>query len=81
MSVIESEMYILAIVGLVTTVVSAFYYIRIIKVMYFDEPKKPFEKFFDYRIHGPIIISCILLISFFLYPSILNEIVSNITIF
>ena len=42
MSVIESEMYTLAIIGLVTTVISAFYYIRIIKIMYFDEPKKTF---------------------------------------
>ena len=81
MAVIESEMYTLAVIGLVTTVVSAFYYIRIIKVMYFDEPKKPFEKFVDYRIHGPIFLSCILLVSFFLYPSILNEIVSSISIF
>ena len=81
MAGIESEMYTLAIVGLVTTVLSAFYYIRIIKIMYFDEPKKAFEKFVDYRIHGPIFISCILLVSFFLYPSILNEIVSNISIF
>ena len=74
-------MYTLAIIGLVTTVVSAFYYIRIIKIMYFDEAKKPFEKFTDYRIHGPIALSCILLVSFFLYPSILNEIVSSISIF
>ena len=81
MAVIESEMYTLAIVGLVTTVLSAFYYIKIIKIMYFDEPKKPFEKFVDYRIHGPIFLSCILLVSFFIYPSILNEIVSNISIF
>ncbi|MAV57062.1 MAG: NADH-quinone oxidoreductase subunit NuoN [Pelagibacteraceae bacterium TMED247] len=81
MSVIESEMFTLAIVGLITTVLSAFYYIRIIKIMYFDLPKKPFEKFTDYNIHGPIILSCILLVSFFLYPSILNEIVSKITVF
>ncbi len=81
MAVVENEMYTLAIVGLVTTVISAFYYIRIIKVMYFDEPKKPFEKFVDYKIHGPIFLSCILLVSFFLYPSILNEIVSSIRIF
>ena len=81
MAVVESEMYTLAIIGLVTTVVSAFYYIRIIKIMYFDEPKKPFEKFVDYRIHGPLFISCLLLVTFFLYPSILNEIISNISIF
>ena len=81
MAVIESQMYTLAIIGLVTTVVSAFYYIRIIKIMYFDEPKKPFEKFTDYRIHGSILLSCILLLTFFIYPSILNEIVSSISIF
>ena len=81
MAVIESQMYTLAIIGLVTTVVSAFYYIRIIKIMYFDEPKKPFEKFTDYRIHGSILLSCILLLAFFIYPSILNEIVSSISIF
>ena len=81
MAVIESQMYTLAIIGLVTTVVSAFYYIRIIKIMYFDEPKKPFEKLTDYRIHGSILLSCILLLTFFIYPSILNEIVSSISIF
>ena len=81
MAVVESQMYTLAIIGLVTTVISAFYYIRIIKVIYFDEPKKPFEKISDYRIQGPIVISCILIVTFFLYPSILNEIVSGISIF
>ena len=81
MSVVESEMYTIAIVGLVTTVVSAFYYIRIIKIMYFDIPKKPFEKKVDFKVHGPLLISCVLLISFFLYPSFLNEIVSKINIF
>ncbi len=81
MSVVESEMYTLAIVGLLTTVLSAFYYIRIIKIMYFDEPKKSFEKFVDYRIHGPIVLSCFLLVSFFLYPYILNEIISKISVF
>ena len=81
MAVIESEMYTLAIIGLVTTVISAFYYIRIIKIMYFDEPKKPFEKIVDYRIHGPMVLSCILLTAFFLFPSILNNVISKINIF
>ena len=81
MAVIESEMYTLAIIGLITTVISAFYYIRIIKIMYFDDPKKPFEKFVDYRIHGPMVLSCILLTAFFLFPSILNNVISKINIF
>ena len=37
MSVIENEMYALAIIGLVTTVISAFYYLRIIKIIVFDK--------------------------------------------
>ena len=35
MAVIESQMYALAIIGLLATVISAFYYLRIIKGMYF----------------------------------------------
>ena len=81
MAVIESGMFTLAVIGLVTTVVSAFYYIRIIKIMYFDDPKKPFEQLKDFGIYGSLIVSCIFLVSFFLYPSVLNEIVSNISIF
>ena len=37
MAVIENEMFILATIGLLTTVISAFYYLRIIKIIYFDE--------------------------------------------
>ncbi len=81
MAVIESGMYTLAIIGLVTTVVSAFYYIRIVKIMYFDNPKKPFESFRDFGIYGSLILSCIFLASFFLYPSIFDGIISNINIF
>jgi NADH-quinone oxidoreductase subunit N len=35
---IEAKLYILAVIGIVASVVSAFYYLRIVKVMYFDEP-------------------------------------------
>ena len=37
MAVIEQSLYLLAIIGLLATVISAFYYLRIIKGMYFDE--------------------------------------------
>jgi NADH-quinone oxidoreductase subunit N len=35
---IQAKLYILAVIGIVASVVSAFYYLRIVKVMYFDEP-------------------------------------------
>ena len=81
MAVIESGMYTLAIIGLVTTVVSTFYYIRIVKIMYFDSPKKPFESFRSFGIYGSLILSCTFLVSFFLYPSIFEGFISKINIF
>ena len=43
MAVIEQSMYFLAIVGLLSTVIAAFYYLRIIKIIYFDKPKEKYE--------------------------------------
>ena len=44
MAVIEQSMYFLAVVGLLSTVVAAFYYLRIIKIIYFDPEKEMYEK-------------------------------------
>ena len=81
MSVIESQMYALAIIGLVTTVVSAFYYLRIIKIIYFDKPKKPFDETYDWGLKASLILSCILISIYFVYPSLLTEAVSSIFIY
>ena len=75
LSVVESEMYTLAIIGLLTTVVSAFYYLKIIKIIYFDEITKPFDENKSFSISGTIFISCIFLVTFFLYPSIFNDLI------
>lgn len=40
---IEAELYALALFGVVASVVAAFYYLRIIKVMFFDEAQDPFQ--------------------------------------
>jgi proton-translocating NADH-quinone oxidoreductase chain N len=37
---ISSAQYLLAIIGVLTSVVSCFYYIRIVKIMYFESPSK-----------------------------------------
>jgi len=76
MSVIESGMYTLAIVGLLSTVISAFYYLRIVKIIYFDEIKNSLDKVKDLGITSTIFLSCSILVLFFLYPSILNNIVN-----
>jgi len=81
MAVIEAKMYTLAIIGLVTTVVSAFYYLRIIKVIYFDKPIESFEKNYDWGLKATLVLSSILILIYFIYPSILTEVVSSIVIF
>ena len=78
MSVIENEMYALAVIGLLTTVISAFYYLKVIKIIYFDDLKMPFDQIKNINITSTIFISCIILTSFFLYPSYLNNIVKAI---
>jgi len=81
MAVIESKMFVLAIIGLITTVVSAFYYLRIIKIIYFDKPKKPFEENYEWGLKIPLIFSTILTLIYFVHPSILIEIVSSIIVY
>jgi len=44
LAAIDAELYTLAVLGVLSSVVGAFYYLRIIKVMYFDEPAEAFER-------------------------------------
>ena len=81
MAVIETEMYFLAIIGLLTTVVSAFYYLRIVKIIYFDKQKKPFDDNYDLGLKISLIISTILTLTYFIYPSILSNVISTIRIY
>ncbi len=80
MSVIESKMYTLAIMGLLSTVISAFYYLRIIKIIYFDDVNKPFDKFKDLGISTTLLLSSLILATFFVYPSYLNILVKTLII-
>ena len=77
-AVLEKEMYALAIIGLLTTVMSAFYYLKIIKTIYFDDSLVTFELSKNRTAQVSVFTSCTILITFFLYPSVLNDIVSTL---
>ena len=77
-AVLEKEMYALAIIGLLTTVMSAFYYLKIIKTIYFDDSLVTFELSKNRTAQVSVFASCTILITFFLYPSVLNDIVSTL---
>ena len=79
-AVLEREMYTLAIIGLLTTVMSAFYYLKIIKTIYFADSIIAFEQTKNRTAQISIFASCTILITFFLYPSILNNLVNSLFI-
>ena len=79
LAVIEQSMYFLAIVGLLATVVAAFYYLRIIKIIYFDPEKEEYETSHNLGLKVTLAISTIFILAYFIYPSIITEIVSKIT--
>ena len=79
-AVIESKMYTLAIIGLLSTVISAFYYLRIIKIIYFDDASKSFDQIKNLGISTTLFLSSLILVSFFVYPSFLNTIVKSLII-
>ncbi len=79
-SVIEESMYFLAIVGLVSTVVAAFYYLKIIKIIYFDPPKEKYDQINYYGVKISLAISTLLTLLYFAYPSIIINLVSKINI-
>ena len=78
LAVIEQSMYFLAIVGLLATVVAAFYYLRIIKIIYFDPEKEEFETSHNLGLKITLAISTIFILAYFIYPSSITEVVSKI---
>ena len=79
-SVLEQSMYFLAIVGLLSTVVAAFYYLRIIKIMYFDKEKEKFDTDHSLWLKFSLTFSTILILIYFIFPSQLIDVVSRINI-
>ncbi len=44
LAAIKAGLYTLAVIGVLSSVVGAYYYLNIVKIMYFDEPVKGFER-------------------------------------
>ena len=79
-AVIESKLYLLAVIGLVTTVISAFYYLRIVKIIYFDESKTSFQSVKNLPLKFVLLTSSLIILLYFVYPSILIDMTSSISL-
>ncbi len=71
LAAVEAGLYFLAVIGLVTSVVGAYYYIRIVKVMYFDEPEDALDPRPGRDLGAIQLIAGLATLLFFLSPSLL----------
>jgi NADH-quinone oxidoreductase subunit N len=72
LAAIKAGLFTLAVIGVLASVVGAYYYLAIIKIMYFDEPAKPFEAM-PYELRAVLAVSGLFNLLFFVYPGPLVE--------
>lgn len=68
LAAIDAKLYALAVIGVVTSVVGAYYYLRIVKIMYMDEPAAAFLPM-PQGLRVVLGITGLLIILFFAYPA------------
>ncbi|MFQ5784023.1 MAG: NADH-quinone oxidoreductase subunit NuoN [Alphaproteobacteria bacterium] len=69
LAAIEAELYTLAIIGVLTSVVAAVYYLRIVKIMYFDEAADSFDTPVGRDISLVLVGTGLFTLLFFVYPT------------
>ncbi|MEZ5669183.1 MAG: NADH-quinone oxidoreductase subunit NuoN [Alphaproteobacteria bacterium] len=66
---IDAGLTVLAIIGVLSSVVSAFYYLRIVKLMWFDEAAEPFDQPMGRALGVVLFVSAVLTAVFVVYPA------------
>jgi NADH-quinone oxidoreductase subunit N len=68
LAAIKAGLYVLAVLGVLTSVVGAYYYLAIVKVMYFDQPVRAFTPM-PYSVRLVLGIGGLINLLFFAYPA------------
>ncbi len=68
LAAIEAELYLLAVIGVLSSVVGAFYYLRIVKVIYFDEPTTTFDRM-PFELKAVIAVTGVFVVLYGLMPA------------
>jgi NADH-quinone oxidoreductase subunit N len=68
LAAIDANLIGLAVIGVVASVVGAFYYLRIVKVMYFDEPLTAFDRPIAIELKWVLAVTVIVTMFFILLP-------------
>lgn len=77
---IDAQLYGLVVIGLLSSVVAAFYYIKIVKIMYFDPEKAPFDTPKSLQSRAVLAICALVTCFFFLSPTSLLEMTAHAVI-
>lgn len=64
---IDAELYTLAVIGVLSSVVGAFYYLRVVKVMYFDDAAEPFDRAVGIEMRAIIAVCSVFIVFFAVY--------------
>jgi proton-translocating NADH-quinone oxidoreductase chain N len=68
---LSSSLYFLAVFGIFSSMLSCFYYLRVIKTMYFDQSKQPFKNVqMDHEKSWVITWTTFFVVFFFLHPNV-----------
>src|SRR6185437_14936672 len=68
LAAIKAGLYALAVIGVLTSVVGAYYYLAIVKTIYFDEPARSFQRM-PMSLRFVLAIAGLINILFFVYPA------------
>jgi NADH-quinone oxidoreductase subunit N len=69
MSAINAGLYTLAVIGVLSSVVGAYYYLRIVKIMYFDEASEPLAKPVRGELGAVMTVTGLFTMLFFIWPA------------
>jgi NADH-quinone oxidoreductase subunit N len=72
LAAIKAGLYTLAVIGVLTSVIGAYYYLLIVKVMYFDDPAEEFAPM-PHALQAVLGVAALFNILFFVYPGPLIE--------
>ncbi|MAI62815.1 MAG: NADH-quinone oxidoreductase subunit N [Micavibrio sp. TMED27] len=74
---VAQEFYVLATIGVISSVISAYYYLRVVKAMFFDEPADKFDTSIPFARRVVMFVSIFFVICFVFKPSVFIQ--SSIT--
>ena len=69
LAAVNAELYALAVIGVLASVVGAFYYLRIIKIMYFDAPSEVMDAPVAPEMRIILSVAAVFTLFFFIYPA------------